>query len=578
MGFSGKLCEIPYDNCKPVDMSNCDCPNDFADSHGIKNPDYVTKVIPQCPVPIPTMGAGYKPDLVPKPAHILIFRHADRYYCDDPEVEEGDCRAHWDNDNDSSKDTNCVSNLGIVRSWRWGQWVSCYAKKNNLKISVIISQCGNSNTNGRPNTTASIMARSLIHNGHEGMCSMPFNKQNKNTISYALSDNKYDGTLAIIVWDHGAITHLLSILGNETHVTKQEGACYDTVFDLNVVEKSTKIWKTATIADDDACSTLCKDGKHMHECDGFTLEKQIKDIPYNKSKTIIDTLYNKTLKSLKSMSSNRYQLLLDEQWTGNITDNWKIITKDDPTHGCVDYGNHEDALYIRNKKLKIHPQRQDNTVGFRSGRIESLNSYNYGFYESKLKVPGKNKNSWPAFWLVSRNKPYGKWPLSGEIDIMESINSSGQVLSTMHCGTSDHNKSTGIGKSMGTYNFQNYNIFSVNFLPDRLDFYVNTTMYNNRIVNVDSEFNPTDTIATPKSSFSFADELKSCATEMGKNPPAPFDSTNNFKIILNYDVGGDWPGEAGDCKPNTGNNSCICKGYNPESYMSIEYVRFWKFI
>ena len=34
-----------------------------------------------------------------------------------------------------------------------------------------------------------------------------------------------------------------------------------------------------------------------------------------------------------------------------------------------------------------------------------------------MKLPGGG--TWPAFWLLPTNSPYGGWPNGGEIDIME---------------------------------------------------------------------------------------------------------------------------------------------------------------
>ena len=43
---------------------------------------------------------------------------------------------------------------------------------------------------------------------------------------------------------------------------------------------------------------------------------------------------------------------------------------------------------------------------------------------------------WPAFWMLpaaapNGSLPYGVWPRSGEIDIMESVNSFNQVSATL---------------------------------------------------------------------------------------------------------------------------------------------------
>lgn len=46
-------------------------------------------------------------------------------------------------------------------------------------------------------------------------------------------------------------------------------------------------------------------------------------------------------------------------------------------------------------------------------------SFKYGKLEVRAKIP-KGDWLWPAIWLLPRWNSYGKWPASGEVDIMES--------------------------------------------------------------------------------------------------------------------------------------------------------------
>ena len=57
---------------------------------------------------------------------------------------------------------------------------------------------------------------------------------------------------------------------------------------------------------------------------------------------------------------------------------------------------------------------------WRSARINSKQSWTYGFIEASIKVTDK-KGAWPAFWMMPKNSSYGIWPKSGEIDIMETL-------------------------------------------------------------------------------------------------------------------------------------------------------------
>jgi len=57
----------------------------------------------------------------------------------------------------------------------------------------------------------------------------------------------------------------------------------------------------------------------------------------------------------------------------------------------------------------------------RSARIRTAESFNfkYGRVEVNATLP-KGDWLWPAIWLLPTNNQYGNWPVSGEIDIMES--------------------------------------------------------------------------------------------------------------------------------------------------------------
>ncbi|XP_062507119.1 beta-1,3-glucan-binding protein-like [Corticium candelabrum] len=79
----------------------------------------------------------------------------------------------------------------------------------------------------------------------------------------------------------------------------------------------------------------------------------------------------------------------------------------------------------------------------RSARIRTVHSFNfkYGRVEVKAQLP-KGDWLWPAIWMLPTYNQYGGWPLSGEIDIMESRGNNASysaggvdaVGSTLHWG------------------------------------------------------------------------------------------------------------------------------------------------
>ena len=47
--------------------------------------------------------------------------------------------------------------------------------------------------------------------------------------------------------------------------------------------------------------------------------------------------------------------------------------------------------------------------------------WKYGRVSARIKLPA-GQGAWAAFWMMPAQSVYGGWPLSGEIDIMESVN------------------------------------------------------------------------------------------------------------------------------------------------------------
>ena len=60
-------------------------------------------------------------------------------------------------------------------------------------------------------------------------------------------------------------------------------------------------------------------------------------------------------------------------------------------------------------------------VGIRYGRVEIKaklpRGYVLSFFGSYLADITRRDWLWPAVWMLPENDTYGKWPLSGEIDV-----------------------------------------------------------------------------------------------------------------------------------------------------------------
>ena len=89
---------------------------------------------------------------------------------------------------------------------------------------------------------------------------------------------------------------------------------------------------------------------------------------------------------------------------------------------------------VSNGILKIIAKKKGNQVV--SVRINTNESWKYGYFEARLKLP-KGKGTWPAFWMLPKNQK--KWPNDGEIDIMEEVGyRPNYVSASIHCKSYYH--------------------------------------------------------------------------------------------------------------------------------------------
>lgn len=153
---------------------------------------------------------------------------------------------------------------------------------------------------------------------------------------------------------------------------------------------------------------------------------------------------------------------------------------------------------------------------YTSARIKTAGLYfaKYGRIEARIRLP-KGKGIWPAFWMVGKaSHPGERWPEIGEIDIMEYLGD----RPTKAYGTLHGPGYSGDQGLQGVYTLPNkevfeagYHVFSVEWREDRIDWFVDGTLYHTR---------------TPAT--------LPAGTRWVFNRP--------FFIILNLAVGGVWPG------------------------------------
>lgn len=143
-----------------------------------------------------------------------------------------------------------------------------------------------------------------------------------------------------------------------------------------------------------------------------------------------------------------YSLVWTEEFNGPDLDQsiWNIET------GGGGWGNQEKQNYtsrtenlrIQDGKLIIQARKEVyNSSAYTSARINTKKKFSagYGRVEARISLPS-GAGTWPAYWMMGANYDIAKWPLCGEIDIMEHVGSQPRLVSNaLH--TSDNNGSKG---------------------------------------------------------------------------------------------------------------------------------------
>ena len=151
--------------------------------------------------------------------------------------------------------------------------------------------------------------------------------------------------------------------------------------------------------------------------------------------------------------------------------------------------------FVKDGKLHLRGiinTNKNDTVKYNTGCIRTADkfSFKYGKIEVKAKLD-KGKGSWPAIWMMPQDPKYGGWPHSGEIDIMEHLNYDSIVYQTLHSNHIDIQDKKDYPPYFTTVPFKvdAYNVYAVEWYPNRLDFFVNgeKTFSYPKIENADSK-------------------------------------------------------------------------------------------
>lgn len=208
--------------------------------------------------------------------------------------------------------------------------------------------------------------------------------------------------------------------------------------------------------------------------------------------------------------AQNWQLVWADEFTNSIGPDWVFET------GAGGWGNNELEYYraenasIENGQLVITAKNESfGGASYTSTRMKTQGkkSWTYGKIEARIAMPSFS-GSWPAFWMLGDNIGSVGWPACGEIDIMEHVNTDANVHGTVHwVGTDGGHASYGSNTPVSV---TGYHVYTIEWTPTYIRWFVDGAQYNE--INIANNVGSTE------------------------------EFQKAFFIILNFAVGGNWPG------------------------------------
>ncbi|MBI3883142.1 MAG: family 16 glycosylhydrolase [Sphingobacteriales bacterium] len=227
--------------------------------------------------------------------------------------------------------------------------------------------------------------------------------------------------------------------------------------------------------------------------------------------------------------------------------NWQLVWQDDFNTisndwtfetGGTGWGNNELQYYrqenasIVNGNLVITAKKEDfGGKNYTSARMKTQGKkfWKYGKIEIRAATPAV-QGIWPAFWLLGENITNTSWPACGEIDILEHINTDSKNYGTMHWANAEGNY-VSYGGNIDVAGLTNFHTFSVEWTSTAIKWFIDGVKYHE--ASIANNINSTD------------------------------EFHENFFLILNVAVGGNWPGN------NIDNNSL-------PSTLVVDYIKVYQ--
>jgi beta-glucanase (GH16 family) len=217
------------------------------------------------------------------------------------------------------------------------------------------------------------------------------------------------------------------------------------------------------------------------------------------------------------MDKKEWRLVWQDEFDGNKLDRskWRVeVGYTGASNGELEvYTDRETNVYLEDSNLVIVAlKEQYQEYMYTSGRLNTrgLHTWKYGRFEARIKIP-YGPGIWPAFWMLGEDAITVGWPECGEIDIMENIGSRlDTVRGTIHGPGYCRDDSVGADFTLKGHVFSNdFHIYAIEWDSEKIDWYVDDTKY---------------------------------LTLTKEDVPGKWVFDHPFYILLNFAVGGFWPG------------------------------------
>lgn len=225
-----------------------------------------------------------------------------------------------------------------------------------------------------------------------------------------------------------------------------------------------------------------------------------------------------------SIQAQNWQLVWSDEFDGDALNEskWSYQYGTGAAEGLSGWGNNElqyytdreENIYVSDGKLHIVARKESHGgMNYTSARLRSIHQgdWRYGRFEVRAKLP-EGQGIWPAIWMMPTDAVYGRWPASGEIDIMELVGHQPHIVyGTIHYGPPHEYSGGWYALESGTFH-DDFHVFAVEWEKGEIRWYVDDHHYHTQ----------TDWFTA------------------GHDFPAPFEQ--RFHLLLNVAVGGNWPG------------------------------------